>query len=243
MKSFKILGLLLSYPEKDLMENLGLLMETLDQEALLPLRSRKKIAAFISELSAKDLYQAQEDYVELFDRGRSHCLHLFEHIHGESRDRGQAMVDLGEVYAKSGFYVSGGEMPDYLPMFLEYLSLIAADEAVSLLGETISILATIGARLKKRGAPYAVVFAALQSLSKVKVDPAIIEAALSEPEEDQSPEAIDKEWEEASAFDNGELAAADCGSCNAFPNASEELSRMTPDSSPDIGQHRLNGGF
>lgn len=238
MKTFKILGLFLSYPEEDLIKNLDLLLATLAQEDLLPKKAQKKLKALADELSHKDLYSCQEDYVELFDRGRAHCLHLFEHVHGESRDRGQAMVDLGEVYAKSGFYTHGGEMPDYLPMFLEYLSHIAPDEAVSLLGETIAIVATIGVKLKKRGSAYAAVFAALESLSKVKVDPAVVEAALNAPPEDQSHEALDKEWEEAGAFDNNTIDGADCESCNAFPNAVEELNKMTQTS-----PNPVNGGL
>ncbi|NOZ67362.1 MAG: nitrate reductase molybdenum cofactor assembly chaperone, partial [Alphaproteobacteria bacterium] len=115
MKTFKILGLLLSYPKAEILPHLDDLMAVLAQEKLLPVRQIKKVKAFVDDMKVRDIYETQENYVEIFDRGRAHCLHLFEHIHGESRDRGQAMVDLAEAYGQKGFYVTAGELPDYLP--------------------------------------------------------------------------------------------------------------------------------
>lgn len=226
MKTYKILGLLLSYPTADVLAHMDDLMQVLESEQLLPSRQLKKIKSFAASFRNRDIYDIQEEYVELFDRGRSHCLQLFEHIHGESRDRGQAMVNLVEAYAEKGLYISAGELPDYLPLFLEFLSLCPADEAQELLGDPINVIAGIGVRLKKRGAPYAVVFESLQVLSKVKPDAEILEKTALEPLETLNPEDIDKEWEEANAFDNSDVDPDACNSCNAFPGATEELQKF-----------------
>ncbi|PCI51060.1 MAG: nitrate reductase molybdenum cofactor assembly chaperone [Alphaproteobacteria bacterium] len=226
MKTFKILGLLLSYPKEELIGHLDDLMQVLELEKLLPARNLKKIKAFTEDLKAGGIYDLQESYVELFDRGRAHCLQLFEHIHGESRDRGMAMVNLAEAYEQKGFYVSKGELPDYLPLFLEFLSLCPLDEAMDFLGDPINVIAAIGVKLKKRGASYAAVFEAIEALSKVKPDQDMIALARAEPLENLTHDDIDKEWEEANAFDNSDVDSADCNTCNAFSGATEEIQNI-----------------
>lgn len=226
MKTFKILGLLLSYPKEDLIIHLDDLMRVLELEKILPRRNLKKIKAFAEDLKAGDIYDIQETYVELFDRGRAHCLQLFEHIHGESRDRGMAMVNLAEAYGEKGLYVEKGELPDYLPLFMEFLSLCPLDEAMDFLGDPINVIATIGVKLKKRGASYAVIFEAIEALSKVKPDQDMIALAKAEPLESLTNEDIDKDWEEANAFDNSDVDSADCNTCNAFPRATEEIQNI-----------------
>ena len=104
------------------------------------------------------LIPLQENYVATFDRNPKHSLHLFEHIHGESRDRGPAMVDLFEEYRKHGFDVTADELPDYIPLFLEFLGQDPAEEAERLLGDAIHVLAMIGDKLDANGSPYAHVF-------------------------------------------------------------------------------------
>jgi nitrate reductase delta subunit len=212
MKTFKILGLLLSYPEPELIAHLDDCKQVLSEENLLPKKAKQSVFAMIDLLSGQDIYQSQEDYVATFDRGRNHCLHLFEHVYGESRDRGQAMVDLAEMYASRNLFVRQGELPDFLPLFLEYLSLLSFDEAKELLGEPIDVIATIGAKLTQRESIYASVFSALEALSKAKANSAAVKAALENSEEIDSLEALDKQWEEPEAF--GGPNAADCGSCN-----------------------------
>lgn len=210
MKTFKILALLLSYPKQDLIDNLDSIENALKGEDFLPKRTTKKVLSFINYMKETNLYELQEDYVELFDRGRSHCLHMFEHIHGESRDRGQAMVNLIESYAERGFYMKEGELPDYLPLFLEYLSTLTAEEAIDLIGDPINVIATIGVRLKKRDSLYYILFEAMEALSKVKPDAAIIAQAKAEKIAQQTLDELDEEWEEAEAFDNSK----DCGACD-----------------------------
>jgi nitrate reductase delta subunit len=213
MKTFKVLGLLLSYPKPEWVAHLDELESVLVQENVLPRKHLSAVLAYTGELKTSDIYSAQEEYVATFDRGRSHCLHLFEHIHGESRDRGQAMVNLASAYEEKGLFIGQAELPDYLPLFLEFLSLCPAEEALALLGEPIDIIATIGARLRERKSPYAALFDATVALSRVKPDQEKIREVLAEGGEDTSLEALDKEWEEAAAF-AGPPAQSDCGSCN-----------------------------
>jgi nitrate reductase molybdenum cofactor assembly chaperone NarJ/NarW len=214
MRTFKILGMLLSYPKQDMVDHLDQMAEVLKSEALLQKRPLKKVLKFIDYLKTGDIYEHQEEYVELFDRGRAHCLHMFEHIHGESRDRGQAMVNLIESYAERGFYMAEGELPDFLPLFLEYLSQCPAEEAVDLIGDPINVVATIGVRLKKRDSHYYLLFEAMQALAKVKPDAAVIAEAEAEKVEVQTLDELDVEWEEAEAFDN----SVDCNSSGDMAN-------------------------
>ena len=200
MNTFKVLGLLMSYPRPEWMSHLDECSLVLKQENFLPKKLLRAVLAFIEELVSADLYGVQEQYVATFDRGRSHSLHLFEHIHGESRDRGQAMVDLASAYEEKGLFIDQAELPDYIPLFLEFLSLCPVNEAVTLLGEPIDIMATIAARLHERGSSHAALFDALVALSRVKPSQDKIEEVLAQGLEDSSLEALDKEWEEAAAF-------------------------------------------
>jgi nitrate reductase delta subunit len=214
MKTFKILGLLMSYPKPEWVSHLEECKSLLIRENFLQKKQLQAVSAFIEKLKVADIFSLQEQYVATFDRGRSHSLHLFEHILGESRDRGQAMVNLSEAYQEKGFFIDQAEMPDYIPLFLEFLSLCPMDEAVGLLGEPIDIMATIATRLRKQDSSYAVLFDALVALSRVKPSQDKIKEVLAQDPEDTSLEALDKEWEEAAAF-AGQPGQSDCGACVA----------------------------
>ncbi|MBE0703476.1 MAG: nitrate reductase molybdenum cofactor assembly chaperone, partial [Afipia sp.] len=118
MKTFKVLSALLTYPSEDLVAAAPLFGDVLDEEALVPLAAREKLDVLLDELAASDLFDLQERYGLLFDRSRSLALHLFEHVHGESRDRGQAMVDLKTLYENAGFFITANDLPDFIPLFL-----------------------------------------------------------------------------------------------------------------------------
>jgi len=220
MITFKLLGLLLAYPKEELQIHMGDLKTALEDDGLLPAKTKKSLFAFMDDLANRDLMEVQEDYVSLFDRGRTLSLYLFEHIHGESRDRGQAMVDLTDHYKAHGFSLAAKELPDYLPLFLEFLSQIDIAEAQELLGETIHIIAGVGAKLKTKKSGYQHIYWALQDLTSVKVDEAFLAQAAAEAEkEDTSLEALDKEWEDTPAFDG--TGDADCGTCPSTIRHSE----------------------
>lgn len=230
MLTFKLLGLLLTYPSQGLQEHMSEVKSVLAEEGLVPSKIQKPLFEFMDDLARRNLMRVQEDYVSLFDRGRTHSLYLFEHIHGESRDRGQAMVDLSDHYKAHGYTLAANELPDYLPLFLEFLSQVPADEAQELLGETIHIIAGIGAKLKTKKSSYHQIFRALEAVSKVKVDAKFIEQAVVEAEkEDTSLEALDKEWEEAPAFDGtGGLGCNTCPSAMSHTQTNTKPAADTP---------------
>lgn len=207
MKTFKVLVALLDYPQQELIDALPELAQALDAERLLKAEERRALEPLFGELRAAELMALQERYVGLFDRVRSLSLHLFEHVHGESRDRGQALVDLRELYARHGFVLASNELPDYLPAFLEFLSQRPFGEAQPLLADTAHILQAIAARLAKRGSAYGAVFAALVALSGEKVEVVAVDDAELRKEDD--PATLDKVWQEAPAFGPG---SAGCGS-------------------------------
>ena len=140
-----------------------------------------------------DLYDLQERYVELFDKTRRHSLHLFEHVHGESRVRGQAMVDLVETYHGNGLLLSTGELPDFIPLFLEFLSARPIEDARGLLKETGHIFALLEERLAKRSEGYASVFTAILSIIG-KAAP--VAETIGTHDEPDDLAAIDAAWEE-----------------------------------------------
>ncbi|KWI44239.1 nitrate reductase [Burkholderia pseudomultivorans] len=156
---------LLDYPDDTLVDVLDSVETHLRERARLPKAARAGLERFFAYLRERDLLTLQENYVALFDRGRATSLHLFEHVHGESRDRGQAMVDLLQMYERHGLVLNPGELPDYLPVFLEYLSRLPASDARSLLGETGEILRALAGQLAQRGSHYSFVIGALLPLA------------------------------------------------------------------------------
>lgn len=163
--TFKALSALLSYPTDDLVAALPEVRAIVIDEASLGAREREALVALVNRLAATDPLDAQEAYVELFDRGRSTSLHLFEHVHGDSRDRGPAMVDLDGIYRNAGYQLTGGELPDYLPALLEYLATRPAEEIGEMLGDCAHIVRRIGEALVKRGSDYSAVLAAVLALA------------------------------------------------------------------------------
>jgi nitrate reductase molybdenum cofactor assembly chaperone NarJ/NarW len=187
MTSCRALAALLAYPDDELVRNVPAL------RGLFP--RPNEIRELLDEFESEPLHVLQERYVALFDRSRALSLHLFEHVHGESRDRGQAMVDLAETYASRGFEVADAELPDYLPAFLEFVSVLDPREGKKLLGETAEILRSLGDRLADRGSRYAAVFVALLAAAG--------ERGLTRPiaprpaaGEENAPEAVDRAWAE-----------------------------------------------
>lgn len=148
---YRILSALLSYPQPELIDALPEISQALQAEPA----HQAALQDLLDHLRQTPLLHLQESYVDTFDRSHALSLHLFEHIHGESRDRGQAMVDLLEEYRRHGFEPVSAELPDYVPLFLEFLSLLEPDTASALLGEAIHVLAALGQRLQQRDSLYA----------------------------------------------------------------------------------------
>lgn len=201
LRDLKLIAALLSYPTADLLAALP----DLRQEA------RAELHPLLDHLGEGDLIDAQEAYVNLFDRTRSLTLNLFEHVHGESRDRGQAMVDLKALYADAGLDIGVHELPDWLPLFLEYLSLRDEATARAYLGEIAHIVEALHERLVKRATPYAACFARLLEMA-----PQVAAQPVASADRTQTAEEMDREWAEEPAFDALGNAAA-CAAARPAP--------------------------
>jgi len=211
MRTLRALAALLSYPTAELLAASGEIRVALDREALLPAAERRALDRLIGELEAGDLYDLQERYGLLFDRTRSLSLHLFEHVHGESRDRGQAMVDLLKLYEQTGYSPVASELPDFLPLFLEYASTREPKAAIELIGQPAHVVAALRERLAKRSSPYEAVMAALLALSRARLDEATLAALRAEPDpEPDDLEALDAAWVDQEVTFGPGTAAASC---------------------------------
>jgi nitrate reductase molybdenum cofactor assembly chaperone NarJ/NarW len=205
---FKALSALLSYPTEELRHAASEISAEITAMPAIPGRIRDQLQKLVKEVADGDLYDLQERYVLLFDRTRSLSLHLFEHVHGESRDRGQAMIDLKSLYERYGLMIDGRELPDFLPVFLEFLSMLPLDEARRLLGQTAHIVEALTERLEKRKSPYAPVLSAALDLA-AHADFLPEGVVVPEPAEAHDLAALDAEWEEA-AVTFGPEAAPSC---------------------------------
>ena len=223
--TLRVVSALLCYPQPELIAALPELATLVREDRELPVVERGRLVDFIDELRESDLWELQERYVALFDRGRKLSLHLFEHIHGESRERGQAMVDLLEVYRRGGYELAAKELPDYLPLFLEFLSTRPADEARSLLDDASHVIALLGARLAERHSPYAAAFDALLALVDAPADLGEIRAQAATEGPDRTITEMDKIWEEeqvtflANQAPDGGCGAGSGAQTNAQPVA------------------------
>lgn len=196
-KIFKALSALLTYPSAELQQAAGEIGKAIDAAQAIPTRIRAELHTLLTELATQDLYDLQERYVLLFDRTRSLSLHLFEHVHGESRDRGQAMIDLKSLYERNGLEIGASELPDFVPLFLEYVSTRRLAEASELLGQPTHIFSALAERLRKRRSSYEAVFRALVALASVKPSDEAVSALLQEPDPEATDlAALDAAWED-----------------------------------------------
>jgi len=189
-RSLRLLARLLAYPDVALRDDLPALRAALDEDRAIPRPRREELARLVDRLVEGEGLDGESDYVALFDRGRATSLHLFEHVHGDSRERGPAMIDLLHTYEAAGLHLRPGEMPDYLPAFLEYVSTQPPREARASLGEIAHIVNRIFAALAERKSAYASVFGAILELAGEKA------RAVKLPAE----EPLDATWAEPAAF-------------------------------------------
>mgnify|MGYP002712989887 CR=1 FL=1 len=197
MRTFKALSALISYPSPDLQAAIPEVRAVCAAEGILSGTQRAALEPLLAHLAGADLIAAQEEYVRLFDRSRSVSLNLFEHIHGDSRDRGSAMVDLLETYRAGGYDLAATELPDHLPVLLEFLSTQPPDEARAILTDAGEVIAVLAARLRMRETPYAAVLDALSALGGADTGSDFAAALLAEPIDDPDDlEALDAAWEE-----------------------------------------------
>jgi nitrate reductase delta subunit len=189
--TLRVLAALLSYPDAERRSHLPEMAKILRREQALSAGRLAELDALIAKLSGKDPFDVEADYVHVFDRGRATSLHLFEHVHGDSRDRGPAMIDLAQTYAEAGLFLAEGELPDFLPVALEFTSTQPPRNARAFLAEMAHILNAIFAALRQRRSAYASVLGALLELAGEKAQP--VQVAAEEP--------LDAVWEEPAVFD------------------------------------------
>lgn len=224
MRTLKILGFFLSYPDHRHQEMAVESYELLALEKWLDARTIKDIGAFFAMFNSRNLLDIQEDYVALFDRTPSLSLHLFEHVHGDSRDRGQALADLLQVYKDAGLSINIEETPDYLPLFLEYTSTLIPQEASETLGSVVDILSSLALRLKNRDSLYATILEGLVAVASQKPSKKVIDSYLEKSSGAMlTTQEIDKTWEEQFAFEQSGRTINQVGSC---PVSEEMLERI-----------------
>lgn len=194
-RTLRAQAILLGYPSAELQANISEVREALTSEKALPRTAIRRLEPLLARLETQDLLDAQADYSELFDRSRALSLHLFEHVHGESRERGQAMIDLGQQYIDRGYLLETQEMPDFIPVFLEFVSCLRPAEAREMLGEPAHVFAALEQRLNERGSDYASVLSALLALAAHRPDAVALEELQKNAPSDD-PAKIDDEWEE-----------------------------------------------
>lgn len=227
MKILKVISLLLDYPAQVVFDARDELSEAVAATRVISPEQRNAVQTLLNELTAGELMDTQENYVNQFNRGRHFSLLLFEHVHGESKDRGQAMVDLMAQYKNDGFDIGVKELPDYIPLYLEYLSYCDEPTARAGLADVEHLLALLAARLEEQQSPYAACFTALLQIAGFEPDLAIAEVReqVSQEVYDDSLEALDALWEEeAVTFMSGDQTAS-CGinSTNAPQKQREEM--------------------
>ena len=190
-KTLRVFAVLLEYPDPSLKAHLGEMADALHGEGALSARTLRGLEMLFARLREADQLEIEADYVGLFDRGRATSLHLFEHVHGDSRDRGPAMIDLAQTYEQAGLYLAPGELPDYLPVVLEFVSTQPPREARAFLGEIAHLINAIFGALLQRGSRYASVLGALLDMAGEKA-----QAVELKPEP-----ALDESWAEPPAFE------------------------------------------
>lgn len=215
MMLYRVLARLLSYPNDGVLGAFGEMRQIVHAAPGLPAALRANLEGMIGEMQESDPLELQEIYVATFDRMRSLSLHLFEHVHGDSRDRGPAMLDLVDLYRRHGLDVIAHELPDYLPLILEFLSILPSERAHELLRDAGNILATLHDRLNRRNSRFRHVFAVLVHLARAKP------VTGDEPIEQLDFAALDRAWEEAAVTfgpeSNPALAGGqDCGVASAM---------------------------
>lgn len=189
MQILKAIGLLMEYPDEFLWQ--------CKEEVLAMVRhDAPMLNDFVAEMLNDPLLDKQAEWCEVFDRGRATSLLLFEHVHAESRDRGQAMVDLLAQYEKAGLQLNCRELPDHLPLYLEYLSILPENEAREGLQNVAPILALLGGRLKQREVAWYPLFDALLSLAGSPLSSDSVTQQVNQESRDDTRQALDAVWEE-----------------------------------------------
>lgn len=216
-KTLKALSALLQYPEAPLIAALSEIRPVLSNDRNFDAEDRNAIRELVDWLEREDLIDAQIVYGDTFDRGRKRSLYLFEHVHGESRDRGQAMVDLRNAYRDRGLELDANELPDYLPLFLEFCGHLESETATEWLHDVSHILQRLYLRLQERESPYSGIMRLLLRLSGDELMPEALRRELADEQRDDTPDALDKVWAETPVTFGPSALETSCPSARPQP--------------------------
>ncbi|WP_111748446.1 nitrate reductase molybdenum cofactor assembly chaperone [Salinisphaera orenii] len=241
-RSLSALARLLDYPDAELQAHADELAEAVAALDVLPADEADSVRAFVAELGSMKLLDAQAEWIEIFDRGRKVSLHVFEHVYGESRDRGPAMIELIHAYQQHGFDPVGGELPDFLPVLLEFCSQLPEADARAWLVEAGQVLQTIHVRLAERETGYATAFNVLLRLLGIEPNPARLTDMAGNEQRDDSKAAIDRVWDEAPVtFGPSEAQTAD-GATRQQPAEPEPGKSASSHNSAETVSESARGG-
>ena len=227
MALLKVLSVLLDYPSENFYEHKSAIVDCVNEANIKP-QNKKSLLDFINQRAEQNLLDWQADYDSLFERGRSLGLWLFEHVHGESRDRGQAMVDLTAKYKEAGLHISQHQLPDYIPMFLEFISTQGEQGAREWLLDVEHILALLQCRLERRGSDYAAMFSCLLDIAGSRLDLRDMRNQVASEKRDDSKKAIDKEWQEEEVTFGADSLDKNCGSATRKPSNTQRKDLDVP---------------
>ncbi|MCO6523554.1 MAG: nitrate reductase molybdenum cofactor assembly chaperone [Candidatus Schmidhempelia sp.] len=232
MQSLAVMSYLLDYPDNDLWHKKQSLINAVSASNLVTHTQKKQLIEFIESYLAQDLFDAQEDYIDTFDTNHNTSLLLFEHIHGDSRERGQAMVELLAQYEQAGFTLSAKQLPDYLPLFLEFLAHQSRETALFWLGQIVIILRLLSLRLAKQSSSYQLLLDVLYELSDQQIDDTLLKQQVAQEKIDLSPHALDKIWQEEHILFNAGSA------CNSTTHCPSSTQSQTPTYYVEVGENK-----
>jgi nitrate reductase delta subunit len=235
MKILSIISRLLDYPTFELYQHGPAIVDLIAQDEVLDASSKTALLEFVNQRFGNELLDWQSDYDGLFERGRSLSLLLYEHIHGESRDRGQAMVELLKQYRAAGLDIGVKELPDYIPLFLEFVSTQGEENARGWLQDVAPVIALLAVRLEERKCNYAALFTSLMALSQVSVDLNELRTQVKLEKPDNSKEALDKVWEEEAVVFGGDAVNGGCPTATTKPSEGQRRDQDVPIHFVDAG--------
>ncbi|MCC2615069.1 nitrate reductase molybdenum cofactor assembly chaperone [Aestuariibacter halophilus] len=228
MDILKIISRLMDYPTPTLFDHRDQILDMIEADTLLPEIEKRQLLSFATRRLTGELLDWQADYDGLFERGRSLSLLIYEHLHGESRDRGQAMVNLLAQYRAAGLDISVKELPDYLPLFLEFLSTQGAENAKGWLQDIAPVLAVLCVRLQKRDSDYEALFSALLRVSSADIDLEQVREQIKDEQRDDTQKALDKVWEEEAVTFGADAQNSGCGTAVTRPTANQRRDQNVP---------------
>lgn len=235
MDILTLISRLIDYPTEDIHSAKHDIEQFINNDEQLSDEDKAGLISFVEGRLAMDILDWQSDYDALFERGRSLSLLLFEHLHGESRDRGQAMIDLIAEYKKAGLDISQRELPDYIPLFLEFISTQGEANARGWLQDVSHILALLKVRLEQRDSDYAALFTALVNLAKTEINFDDLAAQVKGEKRDDTKEAIDKVWEEEMVKFGPDADNDACGTAVNKPSQTQRRDQEVPIQMMDEG--------